>query len=371
MDPEIDIFTTPGMQPPDGQTSQFDGPYNLVQLANIIAFAITYFFATALLGLRYFQAVKIMKKIELDLVIITISYGVSLVYFVTMINLMNWGWGKHLWDVSLACLFRFRLILNIMQALLPNTLAYLICPSVTKLAILAVLYQIDPSIVYRTFAVLVAVAIFIYTLACCIITGGPCSPLKEGTLQCLENIALSHAVLNIASDFAVIAIPIPTILKLQLSAKQKISVGCILTIGSLVVVCSIARLPYVVVLPTTQDATYTQAILGIWSITEINLGITCACAMRFKSLIRTYLPKLGLFTSGSHGVGKPSKSTWPSTNGFRTDDRNVQHSYQLHSIQKSSADTALDGRYIQLYRSYKVDVDGKSVDGDSADKILT
>ncbi|KAI6784832.1 uncharacterized protein J7T54_007925 [Emericellopsis cladophorae] len=173
------------------------------------------------------------------------------------------------------------------KALLPNTLAYLICPSVTKLAILAVLYQINPSIPYRIVVTLVAVAIFIYTLACCVITGGPCNPLKEGALKCLENVALSHAVLNISSDVAVIVIPIPTIHKLQLSLKQKISNGCILAIGSLGTVCSIARLPHAIVLPHTEDSTYTQAILGIWSIAEINLGTICACAMRFKSLIRT------------------------------------------------------------------------------------
>ncbi|KAG9252704.1 uncharacterized protein F5Z01DRAFT_675814 [Emericellopsis atlantica] len=349
---QIDLSTTPGMQPPGDQESQFDGPYNSVQMANVIAFGLTYFLATVVLGLRYFQAVKLIKKVEMDLVIITISYGLSLTYFITLINLMNWGWGKHLWDT-----------------LLPNTLAYLICPSVTKLAILAVLYQINPSIAYRIVVVLVAVAIFTYTMACCVITGGPCNPLKEGALQCLENVALSHAVLNIASDFAVIAIPIPTVHKLQLLLKQKISIGCILAIGSLVVVCSIARLPYAVVLPRTEDSTYTQAILGIWSIAEINLGIICACAMRFKSLIRTYLPQLQIFSSSSQGGKKQSKG--PSTKGLRMDQTDAQDScsYQLHSFQKRR--TSLIPRDKDAkYQSYKMDKGGRSVDGDSADEIL-
>lgn len=53
---------------------------------------------------------------------------------------------------------------------------------------------------------------------------------------------------------------------------------------------------------TTPDVTYTEAILGIWSIVEINLGIICGCAMRLKSLITTYLPRLGL-TSGQASSG--------------------------------------------------------------------
>ncbi|KAH6682309.1 hypothetical protein F5X68DRAFT_172290 [Plectosphaerella plurivora] len=358
---------TPGMSPPGDLKSNFNAPYNSVQISNIVAFGITYLFATVALGLRCFQAVKLTKKIEVDLVIITISYGLSLTYFVTMINLMNWGWGQHLWDVSVASLMEMN------KALLPNTLAYLICPSITKLAILAVLYQIDPSIAYRASVGAVAVAIFIYTLACCVITGGPCSPLKDGTLQCLENIALSHAVLNISSDLAVIIIPIPTIHCLQLSLKQKLSIGCILAPGSLVTVCSIARLPYAIILPTTEDATYTQAILGIWSITEINLGIICACAMRFKSLIRTYMPKLGIFSSGPRGAAASKTTSEGLGQSFRSKSGPGahQHAYELHSVQKSSAHVTSESKENQSYGGYRTETDGKSVGGDSADKILT
>ena len=42
-------------------------PYNSLQIGTVIAFAITYFIATTLLGLRYFQAIKLVKKVEVDL----------------------------------------------------------------------------------------------------------------------------------------------------------------------------------------------------------------------------------------------------------------------------------------------------------------
>ncbi len=118
------------------------------------------------------------------------------------------------------------------EALLPNTLTYLITPAVTKMAILVVLFQINPSTIYRVCVALVGFSIFAYTLVLTSITGGPCSPLKEGTLSCLMNVALAQAVLNIASDLAVVTLPIPTILALQLSLKQKITVSGILALGS-------------------------------------------------------------------------------------------------------------------------------------------
>ncbi|KAL2816432.1 hypothetical protein BDW59DRAFT_177366 [Aspergillus cavernicola] len=369
----MDLATTPGMQPPEGQTSDFNAPHNSLQIGTIIAFSITYFLAAVCLGLRYFQAFKLIQKIELDLVIITISYGLALTYFVTMVTLMNQGWGKHMWD-----------------ALLPNTLTYLVCPAVTKWAILSVLYRINPSNIYRYGVIAVAVMIFGYTLTLCIITGGPCSPLKDGTLKCLENVALSGAVMNIASDLAVVAFPIPTIHNLQLSLKQKLTVGCLLALGSGVIICSIARLPYVLLLRSNADSTYTQAILGVRSIIEVNLGIICACAMCFKRLIATYLPRLSIFTSShsrSRSRGNKRKPGYESSdaNGFRPENSRGHHSYQLHSIQNGNrSDTEerfATGKDISVYRSFKVDVEGTRTgsqeterdlgDGRSVDNILT
>ncbi|KAJ5771160.1 uncharacterized protein N7511_003211 [Penicillium nucicola] len=348
------LSTTPGMPPPEGETSHFHAPYNSLQIGTILSFGITYFLATSFVVLRYFQAFKLTKKIEPDLVAITFSYGVALVYFVTMVNLMKYGWGKHLWNVSLADLILFN------KALLPNTLAYLICPCITKMAILSVLYRINPSYVYRSFVILVAAAIFTYTLTLCIITGGPCNPLKTGTTKCLENVALSQAVLNIASDFAVVALPIPMLHNLQSSIKQKVTVGCLLALGSGVVICSIARLPYVLLLDQTEDVTYTEAILGIWSIVEVNLGIICACAMRFKQLITTYLPGLSFFSSGRHSA----KPTTYKTDGsaFQPKDSKTQHSYQLHSIRNGTSDLLSGIQGISVDHSYQVDVEGPDMD---------
>ncbi|KAL4863941.1 hypothetical protein BDV12DRAFT_176867 [Aspergillus spectabilis] len=356
----IDLTTTPGMAPPAGHTPQFDAPWNSVQVGSVIAFTVTYFFATVFLGLRYFQAFKLIQKIEVDLVAVTVSYGVALVYFVTMVDLFGHGWGKHMWDVSLADLIELN------KALLPNTLSYLICPTITKMAILSVLYCINPSMIYRGAVIVVAVMIFAYTLTLCIITGGPCSPLKDGTIKCLERVALSQAILNIVSDFAVLALPIPTIHKLHLPLRQKLTVGCLLALGSGVIICSIARLPYVVVLPTTADTTYTQAVLGIWTIVEVNLGIICACAMRFKRLIATYLPKLSLFSSKSRSRNERKVTYDSHSNRFQPEGSDLKHSYRLHSIQNGNADVGGHGggvgkggarQDILVHREFQVDVD--------------
>lgn len=139
---------------------------------------------------------------------------------------MSHGWGRHITELNMSDLIEFN------KDLLPNTITYLVTPAITKLAMLTVLYRINPSIAYRSVVVAIGVAIFAYTLTLTTITGGPCSPLKPGTIQCLQDVALAQAVLNIVSDLAVVAVPLPTIHGLNLQVRQKSVLACVLAMGS-------------------------------------------------------------------------------------------------------------------------------------------
>ncbi len=105
------------------------------------------------------------------------------------------------------------------------------------------------------------------------------------------------------------------------------------------------------------DTTYTEAILGVWSIVEVNLGIICGAAMRLKPLLVRWLPQLGLFSSSfrSKSNGKFMGSMGTSSRGLRTDPRPGQHNYQLHSVQKgSAAGEGGEESGIHVYREFDV-----------------
>ncbi|KAJ5957694.1 hypothetical protein N7501_011973 [Penicillium viridicatum] len=342
----------------EGQVLQFPPPSMSLKIGTIITFGITCSVATIFMALRYVQAFKLTKKIEIDLVMITMSYGCALVYSVPMINFMYIGQ-----DVSLAELA------TLAKQLLTSVLIYLICPCINKIAILTVLFQISPAKAYRYTVVAVAVAIFVYTLVLCIIAGGPCSPLQLGTTVCLKKGILAHAVLNIVSDLAVIAIPIPTIYALHSSKKQKITVGCLLALGSGVVICSIARVPYMLGYNMAVHSTNTEGVIGIWSLFEINLGIICACAMRLKRLISVYLPRFSLFSS--RGTAKLSEET-PGER-FQPEGYRAQRSYQLHSIQDGNSSPCISPKHISVHQTFQMDVErmrAYRAHNDSADRIL-
>jgi hypothetical protein len=102
----------------------------------------------------------------------------------------------------------------------------------TKLGMLTVLFRINADVMYRTFIVIIAVCIIAYTVTLGAITGGPCNPMKPDTTTCLMDVATAQSALNIVSDLAVIAVPIPMINGLNLNFRQKFSVGCMFALGS-------------------------------------------------------------------------------------------------------------------------------------------
>jgi hypothetical protein len=95
----------------------------------------------------------------------------------------------------------------------------------------------------------------------------------HGSIVCLTRAGTGHAALNIISDILVIALPIPLVHQLQMPMRQKISVGVLMTLGSLCVVASIIRTKFVADIQANPDITWVQARVGVLSAIELNIGI--------------------------------------------------------------------------------------------------
>ncbi len=111
-------------------------------------------------------------------------------------------------------------------------LTYIWPPTLTKLAILVLYHRINPAGWFRVGVYLAAFGLVAYTAVFTGLFCGPCNPLTTGSGQCLNNIAVAQAVLNITTDGILILLPIPMIRALNMPAKQKMIVGGILALGS-------------------------------------------------------------------------------------------------------------------------------------------
>ncbi|KAH7192777.1 uncharacterized protein B0J16DRAFT_411449 [Fusarium flagelliforme] len=326
MDAAVKIYNTSVIPPPDGIVSNFDRTLSSVQIATIAVFAVTYFLATLSLGIRYATSVLVVKEWELDVVLITLAWGTALGYFISVCLMMKYGWGSHAWDVTLAEMVHYNKYLS------PTTLTYMWSPTLTKLSILSVLYRISPARRHQVAVYIIAACLLIYTITFTVLLSGPCNPRDVGSGVCLNNLAISQVVLNIATDLSIIILPLPTLYYLQIPFRQKLVVAAILSVGSAVLIASIVRAPYVQIFATNPDFTRKQAEAGIWSLVELNMGIVCNNLMRLKPFLNRYLPKFLSYLGLSSGKSKQKKSDSPKSISKGKWKRKSSQGYQLHSI---------------------------------------
>ncbi|KAK4446096.1 puromycin-sensitive aminopeptidase [Podospora aff. communis PSN243] len=315
------------MPPPPGVTPDF---YRTtpVQVSFIVVFAVTFTLATLALILRLYTRAWIVKSISLDEPLLFTAWGVTLAFFIESLKAMPAGFGRNLWDVTGLQL------LGYLERLLTLALTYIWPPTLTKLSILVLYWRINPDKIFRGCIIATAVVLIGYTVVFTALFSGPCNPLL-GTPEsqvCLNNIAVSQAVLNIVTDGIIIALPIPTIHSLQMPFKQRLSVGFILALGSAACIASIVRVAYVRAMVDNPDFTFTQCSAAVWSLLEMNLGILCNSLATLKPFLRRHLPSLLSMsrTTANSGHGTPGGSYGKASKG--TGSKIWGQSYKLGSV---------------------------------------
>ncbi|UNI19403.1 hypothetical protein JDV02_005587 [Purpureocillium takamizusanense] len=129
--------------------------------------------------------------------------------------------------------------------------------------------------------------------------------------------------MNILTDVMVMALPIPSILRLQLSTKSKVMLCCMFLLGGFVTVTSILRTTSVQnSIKNQQDLTYNFIDRGIWTLTEANLGIVTACLLVLKQPLTRLLPRV--FPSTKKGSSYIPDNTQGRTVGYYLSDLSTE-----------------------------------------------
>ncbi|RKL34114.1 hypothetical protein BFJ72_g9601 [Fusarium proliferatum] len=161
----------------------------------------------------------------------------------------------------------------------------------------------------------------------------------EGTCIDVGQFFVILAIINLFTNVIVLLIPVPEVLKLQMSREKKGAVFGILALGGLVCIASAVRVYYLDVFAKAADNTWAMGTVAIWSSVEPSMGIVSACLPSFKSFLR-YLRRKG---------GSKSRSSFPTIsnggkgNRLRFDDEIALRSQivggegSMHSGQGSEA----------------------------------
>ncbi|KAI1497851.1 hypothetical protein F5X99DRAFT_395377 [Biscogniauxia marginata] len=110
--------------------------------------------------------------------------------------------------------------------------------------------------------------------------------------KCLNSQSIQdlNAIGNIVTNFMVLILPLPVLLRLSLPPAQKWALVGVFSLGFLTCIISILR--RILGLMFTNDMTYTSVEIAAWSMAEAASGITCTVLPTLKPLLSRCLPSL-------------------------------------------------------------------------------
>ncbi|KAF2448669.1 hypothetical protein P171DRAFT_470362 [Karstenula rhodostoma CBS 690.94] len=140
------------------------------------------------------------------------------------------------------------------------------------------------------------------------------------TAKCLDkkSFYVGGSVPNVITDLVLVVMPLPYVWRLHASVAQRVVLGGIFALGTFVSIVSMIRLS--VLLDTASgvfDVTYTYKDVYLWSLVEINVGLTCACLPSLRPLVRV-IGLNRLFSSGRRSRPSGMQTPEPSQGLSRT-----------------------------------------------------
>ncbi|KAJ5638743.1 hypothetical protein N7528_001133 [Penicillium herquei] len=280
--------------PPPGVTADFDYSHPWRLKTDLIIVGVGLSLATLFLAMRIWTRARILSKFGWDDVSIIAAWVFSIAtQAVCLCGYTYGGAGIHLWNVTVPMFTYFQKIILVAAVIYIPSLAF------AKVGLIILYHRImnrQPGYVL-TLHVISAI-ICGYSIALMFALIFACTPIQKGwdssitTGHCVNRSALyiATAAFNIASDLALIVVPIPLVMGLQMPRIQKWGLLAMFMVGCATFITSILRLQTLIPYLTATDVTYEIAPPQMWIYIEANLIIICPCLPFLRQFLRRYSP---------------------------------------------------------------------------------
>ncbi|KAJ4111472.1 hypothetical protein NW768_011826 [Fusarium equiseti] len=168
---------------------------------------------------------------------------------------------------------------------------YVTAVMMIKLALLSMYLRIFPSRRFRLISAIIAAVVIGWWIAICAVCIFQCHPIKKAWMpwidgKCIDLKAsfIGNAIPNIATDVAILCLPVKQILKLQVNTAQKLSLLVIFMLGSFVLFASIYRFTTIMQFDPV-DTTWTLATACTWCVVEVACGTIALCLPTLRPLM--------------------------------------------------------------------------------------
>ncbi|OQE12626.1 hypothetical protein PENVUL_c001G05067 [Penicillium vulpinum] len=247
--------------------------------------------ATCFVAMRMYTRIKLMRRVEANDWMVVAALLNSYVFMGLDIVEAVSGIGMHFKDIPPHILERQ---MKAFWLTIPFYNAAVLC---AKASILMQYWRVFPTHRMRVICWTMITILAIYGTWAVISAFLNCIPVAKFWDDSIEGFCLdktklwfSNASMHISTDIAILVIPIPALLAVDLPRRQKIALMFVFGLGGFVCITSIVRLVSLKKIADSLDPTFDNVGAASWSAIECNTGIICACLPTLKPLVARIFP---------------------------------------------------------------------------------
>ncbi|KAI0448922.1 hypothetical protein F5B21DRAFT_496113 [Xylaria acuta] len=275
-------FNKPALEPPPGVEPNFDNPPNGNVEAHFgIAICIFIVFTGA--SLRAYSKITCMKQVHLEDYVGLVALAPYIAFVCGVYNLMRTtGIYVHQWNI------RASTVPSALYIIYVNTSLFQATMGSVKTAILLEWTRIfvprgTRTTFWWTCQIIMWVNILYYTMVV-IISAISCSPHEKiwhptvpGRCFNTKVFFISNAVLNLASDIIILALPQRVIWTLKMSRQKKIGASVVFAVGVIASLVGAGRLSRAVMYYVSNDNLYNVSSVLLWCTAELSVAFLVFC----------------------------------------------------------------------------------------------
>lgn len=190
------------------------------------------------------------------------------------------------------------------QATFIDELLYTLVLSLCRIAVVMFLLRVFNVPRFRLVACAVIGWIVLYAVAVLAATIFQCVPIRynwlgwtgqfSGPYRCIDVNALSFAAaaIGIAQDLAILVLPLPIILSLNMAFRKRVHTVVMFSLGLLVVITSAVRLRSLVRFETSDNPTWDNVDAIIWTHAEVSVSVIVVCLPTVRAALASAAPRL-------------------------------------------------------------------------------
>ncbi|KAG5790479.1 hypothetical protein H9Q69_010460 [Fusarium xylarioides] len=310
VDPKIVAIFGP---PPEG----LDLDKNVITTYNVVV-CVVLGIAVTVVVLRFYVRNMKSANIELDDWAVLVSLLCASATVAMTILAGEHGSGAHVWSIKLTTL------VDVFKIVYAEPFVYALAVTSVKISILLLYRRLFPLGIdkNRVYTIMFWIATFlttVYPFILWITMPFACRPVShfwnqylgaKGKCIGVKLFFLVLGIMNMMNDIIILTVPIPRIWTLHMNNRTKISIICIMLLGSFVCVASIARIYYLWGFFQNLDATWWMGPSFAWSSLEPSVAVISAC-------LPTLAPLFRIKRINSTSRGTPSGPTDLSKSGSK------------------------------------------------------